>query len=121
MHLSRKLYQESEGGDGYIGGQDPAAYVSYLCGRGVEAVEHQNARGEQLVANAKAELALGNPVLITIPGFWTGGYAGRDMVAYTGGTHEVVACDSGSGWMTCMNPWPSDGVHAFYQRQSDQW
>jgi hypothetical protein len=23
--------------------------------------------------------------------------------------------------MTCMNPWPSDGVHAFYQRQSDSW
>jgi hypothetical protein len=23
--------------------------------------------------------------------------------------------------MTGMNPWPSDGVHAFYQRPSDEW
>jgi uncharacterized small protein (DUF1192 family) len=23
--------------------------------------------------------------------------------------------------MTCMNPWPSDGVHAFYQHQADMW
>jgi hypothetical protein len=43
------------------------------------------------------------------------------MVHYPGGTHEVVACDAGSGWLTCMNPWPSDGVHAFYQRLSDGW
>jgi hypothetical protein len=55
-------------GDGYLGGQDPAAYVSYLRGQGVEAVEYQAARGRDLVANAKAELALGNPVLLTIPG-----------------------------------------------------
>jgi hypothetical protein len=108
-------------GDGYIGGQDSAAYVNYLRGLGVKAIEYQSARGALLVANAKAELALGNPVLLTIPGFWTGSYAGRDMVHYAGGTHEVVACDAGSGWMTCMNPWPSDGLHAFYQRQSDVW
>jgi hypothetical protein len=108
-------------GDGYIGGQDPAAYVNYLRGQGVEAIEYQAARGRELVANAKTELALGNPVLLTIPGFWTGSYAGRDMVHYPGGTHEVVACDMGCGWLTCMNPWPSDGVHAFYQRQSDGW
>jgi hypothetical protein len=108
-------------GDGYIGGQDPGAYVNYLRDHGVDAIEYQAARGAQLVANAKAELALGNPVLLTIPGFWTGSYAGRDMVHYAGGTHEVVACDSGGGWRTCMNPWPSDGVHAFYQRQSDAW
>jgi hypothetical protein len=82
---------------------------------------HHPARGRDLVANAKAELALGNPVLLTIPGFWTGSYAGRDMVHYLGGTHEVVACDMGSERLTCMNPWPSDGVHAFYQRQSDSW
>jgi hypothetical protein len=108
-------------GDGYIGGQDPAAYVNYLRDHSVEAIEYQAARGRDLVANAKAELALGNPVLLTIPGFWTGSYAGRNIVADTGGTHEVVACDSGRGWLTCMNPWPSDGVHAFYQRQSYSW
>jgi hypothetical protein len=101
--------------------QDLAAYVDYLRGQGVKAIEYQAPRGRDLVANAKAELALGNPVLLTIPGFWTGSYAGRDMVAYTGGMHEVVACDAGSGWLTCMNPWPSDGVHAFYQRQTDGW
>jgi hypothetical protein len=108
-------------GDGYIGGQDPAAYVNYLRDHSVEAIEYQSARGRDLVVNAKAELALGNPVLLTIPGFWTGSYTGRNMVRYAGGTHEVVACDSGVGWLTCMNPWPSDGVHAFYQRASDAW
>jgi hypothetical protein len=51
-------------GDGYIGGQDPAPYVNYLRDHSVEAIEYQAARGAQLVINAKAELALGNPVLL---------------------------------------------------------
>jgi hypothetical protein len=77
-------------GDGYFGGQDAAAYVSYLRGQGVDAIEYQQARGAQLVANAKAELALGNPVLLTIPGFWTGDYRGRDMMfPLKGGAHAA--------------------------------
>jgi hypothetical protein len=108
-------------GEGYYGGQDPAAYVDWLRGQGVEAIEYRSASGAKLVANAKAEVSLRNPVLLTIPGYWTGNYAGWDMVYFPRGTHEVVACDVGPGWLTCMNPWPSDGRHAFYQRQSDAW
>jgi hypothetical protein len=108
-------------GEGYLGGQDPAAYGEWLRGQGVEAIEYRSASGARLVANAKAEVALRNPVLLTIPGYWTGNYAGWDMVHFPRGTYEVDACDAGPGWLTCMNPWPADGRHAFYQRQSDAW
>lgn len=98
-------------GDGYVGMQDPARYVSILEGMYHLRMVDVTGTAPQLVARAVAEIGAGHPVLINIPSDW------GDEPPTSPYAHTVAGCDVPSGeTLTAMNPWT-----VTYQTQTLAW
>lgn len=107
-------------GEGNTGATDPAAYVDYLAAHGVQMTLYTSTDGHALVSAIVDALRTGHAATGAIPSMWA--TAPADPVHATGGTHEVLWCDTdGTSFLTAMNPWPVDGAHAFYQTQPLDW
>ena len=92
-------------GQGYVGLQDPARYVSYALGRGMRLV-YYNAGAAANVTHAVAALQAREPVLLAIPSDWL------DNPPHSSSVHMVAGCDTDGGTaMTCMNPWTAAYEH----------
>lgn len=110
-------------GEGYTGATDPARFVAALASvYHVQLVELRNTDGSALVAAVRTALRVGQPATGAIPSEW-GSVTGADIAAQGGPTHEVLFCDAApdGSTLTAMNPWPVDGVHAFYQTMPATW
>lgn len=100
-------------GQGYVGTQSAARYVSYCANQGVSLTAY-SALQAGLVVAIHEQVSAGHPVLVTMPSQW--GTAPADPVHPSGSTHVGVAVGVGPGAIRVMNPW-----HGFWQDQSDDW
>ena len=100
-------------GQGYVGAQSAAAYVTLLSGWGFDLAPVGGSQAA-LVATLHREVGLGHPTLVTMPSQW--GVAPVDPLHPTGWTHVGVACGVGPGMVRVMNPWGG-----FWQDEADAW
>ena len=100
-------------GQGYVGLQDPARFVSILAERfGMKLIGPVTGSAQALYGRAVAEIVAGRPVLLSIPSDWNNNPP-RSPYA-----HMVAGCDIGGNGatLTAMNPWT-----AAYQAESAAW
>lgn len=118
-------YHDAVYGQGYVGMQDPAAYVSYLAAKGLTLQCFTGAPAD-LVNHALWCIRAHTPVLLSIPSDWDAN------PPTSANAHMVAGCDvdssAGTDWdhltMTAMNPWgtAADGYsHAAYQTETMNW
>lgn len=119
QYLTGKQYTGSEiehavsaYGPNYHGGTAAVEYVSYESKVGVKLYAISSSSTNYLVQQAHAHLALGHPVVCTIPSSYT---APADPYN-PGESHCVVFYKDSSGVLAAMNPW-----QAFTQANSDSW
>lgn len=116
--LTRKTFvgdeiKDSVYGQGYIGFESAARYVSYCGAQGVTLSPHNGSQAD-LVATIHREVLAGHPVVVTMPSNWSTPYP--DPVHPSGSTHVGLAVGVGPSEIRVMNPW-----HGFMQDQSDAW
>lgn len=118
-------YHDAVYGQGYLGMQDPAAYVSYLASKGLTLTCFTGTPAD-LLTHALACIRAHTPVLLSIPSDWDAN------PPTSADAHMVAGCDvdssAGSDWdhltITAMNPWGTAGdgyTHAAYQTQTLNW
>ena len=97
-------------GQGYLGLQNPARYVSLMAANGLD-MAYLGDTPARLLARAVAEIDAGHPVLLAIPSDW-GANPPRSQFA-----HMVAGCDTpDANTLVAMNPWGG-----FYQSQPLSW
>jgi hypothetical protein len=105
-------------GQGYVGMQDPARYVSYLASHYGLTLSAYTGTPAALLQHAVACIRARQPVLLSIPSDW------NNNPPHSPYAHMVAACDvdssAGTDWqqmtLTAMNPWT-----ATYQTQTLAW
>jgi hypothetical protein len=99
-------------GRNYYGGTAAVEYVSYEAAQGVRLYALSSHDTKYLVEQAHVHLALGHPVVCTIPS----SYAPPADPFNPGSSHCVVFYKDQPNMLAAMNPW-----QAFSQANSDAW
>lgn len=100
-------------GQGFAGPLDIARFVDLCAAWGVTLAPHFG-DGAELVAALHAGIAVGEPMLVTMPSDWND--APADLVHFAGFTHVGAACGDFPGFIRVMNPWGG-----FWQDEPDAW
>lgn len=99
-------------GAGFVGFESARDYVNYCATQGASLVAHNDTQAG-LIATIRAQVALGHPVILTMPSTWNTPPADP---MNPGASHVSAAVGLGPDMIRVENVW-----HGFYQDETDEW